>query len=375
MAQSTTLRLRSLWLQIHKWIGLLLALLIIPISLSGSALVRHDWLDDTLNPQRAASGAATLPPSAYQAAVARTLAPGERLVSLRYPDEEGPVVATVAQAPAKNARGGRPVRTLLWLHPADGRLLDKARSDAGAVRFLHVLHGSLTVPGVGRQIVGWVGVFMLLSSLTGLWLWWPLRGKWTRGLRWRRQNSTNANLHHQTGFWIAIPLAMLSFTGAWISFPAFFGAISGAPQQQGADRARGMQARPLAETATNADAALDTAKAHATGALLTIAWPTDQAPEWKIGFAREGGPAEVKVADSDAKATPPGPIRPEAIARTMRRWHDGSGMGPVWQIVIFLGGIAPALLAVTGIVMWLRSRGWRAKLKQRRRFGGLAAAE
>jgi hypothetical protein len=42
-------------------------------------------------------------------------------------------------------------------------------------------------------------------------------------------------------------------------------------------------------------------------------------------------------------------------------------MGPVWQTLIFLGGIIPAALAVTGIIMWLRNRGWRAKLKSRRR--------
>ena len=45
---------------------------------------------------------------------------------------------------------------------------------------------------------------MLVSSLTGLWLWWPLKGRFTRGLRWRRTSSTNANLHHQGGFWIAV---------------------------------------------------------------------------------------------------------------------------------------------------------------------------
>jgi cytochrome b subunit of formate dehydrogenase len=42
-------------------------------------------------------------------------------------------------------------------------------------------------------------------------------------------------------------------------------------------------------------------------------------------------------------------------------------MGPVWQTIIFVGGIVPALLAVTGIVMWLRSRGWRAQLARRRK--------
>ncbi|HMJ94001.1 MAG TPA: PepSY-associated TM helix domain-containing protein [Allosphingosinicella sp.] len=377
MAQSTTLKLRAVWMQIHKWIGIALAILIIPLSLSGSALVWHDWLDGTINPQRydVKAGEAALPPSAYQAAAARAMEPGERLVSIRYGVHGGPLVATIAPAPdTAAAKTARPVRMSVWIDPADGRVLDRARSDAGPVRFLHVLHGSLQMPGVGRQIVGWIGVFMLISSLTGLWLWWPLRGRWTRGLKWRRQNATSANLHHQTGFWIAIPLAMLSFTGAWISFPAFFGAISGAPQPQAADRARAMRAVPLAETRLSADAAVAAAKAHAAGGLASIAWPTDQAPEWKIGFDNKGGAAEVKVSDADGKATPPSPSKPEPIARTMRRLHDGTGMGLVWQIVIFLGGIAPALLAITGIIMWLRSRGWRARLKERRLGGALTPA-
>ena len=55
---------------------------------------------------------------------------------------------------------------------------------------------------------------------------------------------------------------------------------------------------------------------------------------------------------------------------TMRRWHDGQGMGLVWQIVIFAGGIIPAILGVTGIVMWLRRRANRKALARR-----LAAAE
>ena len=54
--------------------------------------------------------------------------------------------------------------------------------------------------------------------------------------------------------------------------------------------------------------------------------------EWKIAFAREGGPAEVAVADATGEVTPPRPPRPETSARLMRRLHDGTGMGPVWQI-------------------------------------------
>ncbi len=50
----------------------------------------------------------------------------------------------------------------------------------------------------------------------------------------------------------------------------------------------------------------------------------------------------------------------------MRRLHDGTNMGLFWQIVIFLGGIIPAILSVTGLVMWWRSRGWKKALAKRR---------
>lgn len=360
MSAPTRFRLRRLWFQVHKWIGLALAVLIIPISLTGSALVWHDWLDERLNPERAVSGTASLPPSAYAAAASRFARPGERLNNLAYPRESGPVVATLART-GQPARG-RPVRTLLYLDPASARLLDRAASDEGAVRVMHNLHGSLMVPGVGRQIVGWIGVAMLLSSLTGLWLWWPLGGRFTRGLKWRRRATTSANLHHQSGFWIALPLAALSFTGAWISFPAFFAALSGEPAGPSmAERMRRMAAPPAAEIKLSPDAALSAARPLASGGLVGLTWPSGPEAKWKVSFSRPGGAAEVTVDDRSAAASPPRGAQPETTARLMRRIHDGTGMGALWQIIIFVGGLIPALLAVTGILMWLHVRRGRSR--------------
>ena len=79
----------------------------------------------------------------------------------------------------------------------------------------------------GFHFVGWVGVFMLLSSLTGLWLWWPLNGRVSRGLRWKRKPETSANLHHAGGFWIAIPLAVLVGVLAGTSIAGIVGALVG----------------------------------------------------------------------------------------------------------------------------------------------------
>src|SRR5687768_1727944 len=111
MAKTTKKQLRALWLQVHKWIGLTLAVLIIPISVTGSALVWHDWLDAQLEPQRhQAIGPATLPPSAYVAAANAVLAPEERLTSLRFNADGAPVVAVAL----KPSTGPRPERTNYW---------------------------------------------------------------------------------------------------------------------------------------------------------------------------------------------------------------------------------------------------------------------
>lgn len=368
MAASSKLRLRALWFQLHKWIGLLLAAAIIPISLTGAALVWHDWLDEVAEPQRHAvsGGGSVLPPSAYADVATGALGPGERIASIRMPEHGGPVVVTATRpAPGES----RPPRTLIWLNPADAVVLDQAGGEEGIVRLFHRLHGSLLVPGVGRQIVGWIGVAMLVSALSGLWLWWPRGGRWTRGLRWKRTPSIETNLHHQAGFWISLPLAVLAFTGVWISFPAFFGAVSGAPAPS-----RPPPSAPLVRTAIAADAAVSIARPLAPGALASLAWPTEAAPQWKIGF-RQGDedPSEVLVDDASGAATPPAPPKPETLARTMRRIHDGTDMGPVWQTLVFLGGILPAGLAVTGILMWLRSRRWRGAVARRRKRSRVAA--
>jgi hypothetical protein len=35
-------------------------------------------------------------------------------------------------------------------------------------------------------------------------------------------------------------------------------------------------------------------------------------------------------------------------------------------VIIFVGGLAPALLGITGVIMWLRTRNWRKRVAIRR---------
>lgn len=371
MASSTTLKLRNLWFQLHKWIGLLLALLLIPVSLTGSALVWHDGLEKLLHPQRfvVSESRQLLAPSAYVSAAGARLTEHDRISTVRFSKTGEPVVVTAVRAPADGSPPtGRPVRTSVWLDPASAKVIDVANNSSGIIRTLHVLHGSLMIPGIGRQVVGWLGVAMFLSCLTGIWLWWPTVGRWTKGLRWRRSRDLDTNLHHLTGFWVAIPLAMLCFTGAWISFPAFFGALSGEPPRTG-DRMAAMRALPIVRPALTVDDALAAARATAgAGEPLSIEFPTDRPAPWKVSLLSESR-AAFTIDDATGTSTHD-KSRPDqgrtGIARTMRQWHDGTDMGIVWQFVIFIGGVIPAILGVTGMTMWLRSRRWRDKAARRR---------
>ena len=126
-----------------------------------------------------------------------------------------------------------------------------------------------------------------------------------------------------------------------------------------------MAAVPIEVPAQNVDAVLGSAGRLARGELTAIAWPTAPEARWKVTFAGEGGPREVTVDDRSGQATPPPPPKPETTARLMRRIHDGTGTGTVWQVIIFVGGLVPALLAVTGIIMWVTARRRRAAMERR----------
>lgn len=362
--------LRKLWFSVHKWIGLILLLILIPLSASGSLLVWHDVTDGLFNPQRyqVSDAPASLPASAYAAAARTVLQPGARIATIELPQDAGRPVVVIASTGEAGARPGPPPRYSVWLDPATAKVVDHADPGTGVMRMLHVFHGSLMIPGIGRKVVGWLGWAMLASCLTGIWLWWPTIGSALRGFRWKRGPLVSGNLHHQVGIWIAIPLAVLSFTGAYISFPDFFrgvaSSLAGEPWPKGGEpRGPRSRPRPVEQPALSPDTAVAAVRAGLpAGQPVAIRYPTERAAEWSIELAGTE-PAERKVDDATGRLLPAGEENSpaaERAARLMRVVHDGHDTNLLWQIILFAGGLAPLVLGITGVMMWLRTRRWRA---------------
>ncbi len=391
MADTRTAQLRRLWLNVHLWIGVGLALLLVPISISGGLLVWHDEMDALLAPQRyAVSGAQVAqPPSAYLAKAAAAVAaePGNMQVTgLRYPEAPGwPLRAMARAAPSES--GGRPRILTVYLDPPTAAVLDVVDFRSSLFGFLHVFHENLTVPQYsGRQIVGWAGVGMLVLSLTGIWLWWPRNGSLLRALRWTRSSRFTFNLHHMLGFWIALPLAVVSLTGIYLSLPQTAREMmsSVAPMNPQGQRG-GFAADIAAQTELTADRALRIALAAAPDAAPSaIFLPTTQrgggnrSLAWRIQVTRAdtAETATIMVDDRAGRASmAPGPQSGDRAASWIRWIHEGSHSGPVWATIVFLTGIFPTIFAVTGVIMWLRKRASRKALEGKREAVQLRPAE
>jgi uncharacterized iron-regulated membrane protein len=370
MAAIPATNVRRFWFTLHRWIGASLAVLLIPISLSGALLVWHEQIEALLNPQRyAVTGAQILPPSAYLESAARTLGSGATPAIVRLPLKTGPVIVAARGRDAE----GRPRLLNVYIDPPTARVLDVVDFRSTFFGFLHRFHENLTVPEYsGRAVVGWVGVGMSILALTGIWLWWPRgTGSFMSGLRWARSPRFTFNLHHLLGFWISIPLAVVSLTGIYLAFPqtgrdmmSSVAAMNPQPQRGGFSRQVAQQ------TALTADRALDIALRGDPNAKASVLFvPTQERGErvsaWRVQLRTDTkDEVTVMVDDRSGQASVLAPQAGDRAASWIRWIHDGSRGGPLWSVAVFLTGAFPTVFAVTGIMMWLRKRSGSKVVKE-----------
>ena len=360
------MRLREFWVQVHLWLGLTLGLLGVFIGLSGSVLVFDREIDGLINSQRyrASEGPGELAYSEYVARAAAALQGKARPVIVRAPEEEGDPVVVMARA---KEEGGALAR--VYLDPPTGRVLDISFG-GGFIGWLRNFHESLTLRELhGREIVGAVGIAMLISSLTGICLWWPGRVRFLGSLGLRRGLPLIRNLHYIGGFYGFIVLAMLSFTGIFIAYGdagraivSYFGPLSPLARSVSVD-----EAAPGAKKISLDDAIAIARKAYPEESLWSVGLPAGPKGTYRINLSEPGvdspQPARGTVVFIDPRD---GSIvrRVDASTRTegdeflamQRAMHGGDSFGFVGRLVICIVGLLPGLFVVTGSIMWLRAR-------------------
>lgn len=382
---------------LHRWVGLVLALPMLLLALTGVGLMLVDPVNAWLAPTAPVSQGEPNDVPAIIAA-ARAAAP-EGIAPTGY---TAGADARAAASVDLGRPGERQAVRRLWIDPVTLKIIETVDHPGQFIGWLHQLHESLMISGYGRNIVGWSGLGLLLLGISGIPLWWPAprrSGRWkpalgvnmrARGLRFQRE------LHGASGIWISVVLIVEAATGAALGFPQTMREVltpgaapmfqpapaTGAPRTGEARQGE----RPGGERPGGERGGMDIAAivAGARGAV-----PNGQLAMLRLPAGPRNGFARVRPADGQgamvmvqvdargrvvsASGGSTGGSAGQAAMRWIHSIHEGEGLGPVWTVLCALGGLGLALLSVTGPIMWLLRTRNRRRM-DRARAAALAGA-
>ena len=371
--------LRRALFQIHLWVGLIVTLYAIVIGLSGSALVFREEIERATQPTLY-----HLAPSTQQTSLATTIQrieaarPGWRAFSLSGLDHQDQAIALLM-----TPQHGPPTANFRYVsfNPHTGEvLLDRQRYD-GLLGWITNLHFYLLSGHNGLLLSGWMALGLLILCLTGIVLWWPGIRRAASALILHRRHSwrrINWDLHAVIGFWTGALLLAVTFTGLYFAFPTpitnlmFF--ATGSTHQAAKAEA---PAKPLTPS-TTALLSVDQTLAAARKALPPDAPPSylqlptkPNTPYNATGYYAGTAPysqlVRISLDPHTGAVLSSEDTRTQPLALRLIQYffaiHFGSfaGEGPLGLLVKALWvliGIAPALLGVTGVLMY-----WNRKLR------------
>lgn len=369
--------LRRLWLSTHLYLGLFGGALFVLMSLTGSVLVFYKTIDEWLNPtQLTTSGSGPYRPLNEVIATAQAAASsGGWLDNLELPSHEREVFKAWYRVPTDKLDRFR--WYLVTIDPYTGSVLSRDREwGTFFVSFIYELHESLLIDELGRTLVGFVAIFLLVSIGTGVFLWWPRSGKVRQAFlpvagasRIRRQYQW----HRLSGAYSVIVLSMLAFTGVYLAFPTYVISLVSvfSPVDEAHDEST-VESHPASgQSALSVEQAAGLAQSlFQDGRITYIGIPHEPSDVYQITMHRPGdvrdstGNSEVWLDQYSGAVLKVRDWRTFTAGDTFVAWlfplHNGEAFGLIGRWIVFVCGFVPLILYVTALrVWWLKRRAHR----------------
>ena len=374
---------RQHWLTVHLWLGLTLGLLLSVYGITGSILVFHAEIDEWLHPDmlvveapaqtnyRPLAEIFAAGKSAMPAAAKHTFATYPRNASAAFKLNFSVTVADGTES---------------WLVAVDpytaratGKQLQSRSSDwlpntfIGLIFELH--YDLLLPPAIGDLLVGVSGALLIISTLTGLIVWWPLTGQWRNALTFKSGTSKvrfNYDLHKISGFYTALVMVPVLFSGIYMVLPhnvvpvlEVFSPVTYRYWFQSAPPAENAPAIGMDQAVAIALQRYPTGHPHwiygapNSAQTYTVCQDGVDAPgSWLKRRCTVIDRYSGKIVDLDDPSLPTATAG-EVFTHWQWPLHSGQAFGMTGRILVFLTGLACPVLFVTGIIRWLQKR--RAK--------------
>ena len=250
---------RNFWLLVHRWGGLLMAVPLIIVGLTGAILAFDSEVNHLVTPERYAAPQPGVPTLTLDtlAARAQALVPPEGAILMLQlgPENARAMIMPPRDMAAMTARmkGGLSLSMLifgpgdvwkdspfrpfmLYLDPWTGKVLDKQTTGGGlfgegVMPFIHQLHDRLALGFFGDWVIGLIALLWTLDCFVAYYLTFPISrrregqavtavqswwSRWKPSWKIKANASTyrlNLDLHRASGLW----LWPLLFVFAWSS--------------------------------------------------------------------------------------------------------------------------------------------------------------
>ena len=363
--------------KLHLWLGLLSGIVVFIVCITGCMYAFKDEITDATQPWRfvAPLEKEFLPPSRLLA-IADSVMGGASATAITYGERSDAAWVDYYQPEAG--------MSTVFINPYSGQVLKSVVNHNGDFDFFRLVlsgHRTLWLPReIGSPIVGYSVLIFLITLITGVILWWPR--SWTRKALVQRLtlkrpftfSRLNFDLHNVAGFYAALVLAVLCFTGLIFSLNWFsrgvYSITSGGEELkpyvlpvsdtlQVVNRVTNPLDRlytqlrleePAAKTfyfalPGQADGVYRVSVVHKRGSY----YRTDNLffDRYTLVSLKGAGPYAGKYTE----ASPADKFR-----RMNLEIHDGRIWGLPGKIIMFLASLTGASLPVTGFIIWYRKR-------------------
>lgn len=374
---ATTFVRRSAWrpgprralLWIHRWLGLAFGLVLVLVGLSGSVIVFYREIDAALNPALytpASSERAITFAQALDSAIAVDPTPIRSVIA---PDPLWPVWVVMHLHPTE--KGDYPNIWTTMIDPSNGQVLGRRNYTKAFAFTIYRLHFTLLLYNWwGKELVGAIGFMLLVSSLSGLYLWWPKWGRFWRSVTLRRGVSPlrfMIDLHNLAGLWTLLVLIVVAVTGVGIVFPDVVRPAVGLFSPATPYPSPTVKAQPPGAPLLSADDIVAHAHAAKPGyAIAQLNPPSEARNTWRALLRPPHADPALRTRGAIWLDPWTGAVvhdrTGEAVSlgnryMTEQLWlHNGATFGLVGRLLVFVSGLVPLILFVTGFVIWRNKR-------------------
>lgn len=354
-----TKQIRNWAFTLHRYLGLAIGLLAVIIGLTGSILVFYPEMDEWLVTQKLGNitqQGEQVSVTVIAEKIKDTYGSSLLLESLSFPEKpDKPLQAWLESADEK--------WTEVYVNQYTGEILGDRQWEKSLFGFIYQIHYQLLAGDIGVIIAGIVAFFLFILSLTGIILW-PGWRKLIAGFKIKfkaHPKKTNFDLHKVIGIVTAIFLGLIGLTGFGWNFydqtePLIYAAtLTPKSPQPVSQPLAGKSPLRIQEILKKSDAVLPDAE--------TVGLSFPQSPEGvfrvRKRFKEEPtkyGRSSVYLDQFTGKVLQVDnalkPSRAQAILNSFGPIHFGTFGGLPTRIFYVFVGLAPAILFVTGLIMW-----------------------